>query len=301
MNSNTEFKKGILYALGAYVLWGILPIYWKLIGGVSAFEILAYRIVLSMIFMILIIVVLKKSQTFKRDLKHLFSHPIELIVIIIAGYVITINWGTFIWAVSNGHVLQSSLGYYINPLVSILLAFIFLKERFNKFETLAIIFATIGVLYMTIRVGEFPVISLMLAFSFGIYGLLKKIVKIEAISSIAIECIVTTPAGLIYMIYLWNTGTSSVGLNMDTFWLMFSGAVTAIPLILFSAGAKRIPLSLTGFIQYVGPTIMFFLGIFAFKEHFDAQQLVTFALIWFGIVLYSISQYVKMKRNPRPE
>ena len=102
------------------------------------------------------------------------------------------------------------------------------------------------------------------------------------------------------MIYLWNTGTSSVGLNMDTFWLMFSGAVTAIPLILFSAGAKRIPLSLTGFIQYVGPTIMFFLGIFAFKEHFDAQ-LVTFALIWIGIVLYSISQYVKMKRNPRPE
>ena len=165
--------------------------------------------------MILMIVVLKKSQTFKRDLKHLFSHPIELIVIIIAGYVITINWGTFIWAVSNGHVLQSSLGYYINPLVSILLAFIFLKERFNKFETLAIIFATIGVLYMTIRVGEFPVISLMLAFSFGIYGLLKKIVKIEAISSIAIECIVTAPAGLIYMIYLWNTGTSSVGLNMD--------------------------------------------------------------------------------------
>ena len=151
---------------------------------------------------------------------------------------------------------------------------------------------------MTIRVGEFPVISLMLAFSFGIYGLLKKIVKIEAISSIALECIVTT--GLIYMIYLWNTGTSSVGLNMDTFWLMFSGAVTAIPLILFSTGAKRIPLSLTGFIQYVGPTIMF-LGIFAFKEHFDARQLVTFALIWIGIVLYSISQYVKMKRNPRPE
>ena len=152
---------------------------------------------------------------------------------------------------------------------------------------------------MTIRVGEFPVISLMLAFSFGIYGLLKKIVKIEAISSIAIECIVTAPAGLIYMIYLWNTGTSSVGLNMDTFWLMFSGAVTAIPLILFSAGAKRIPLSLTGFIQYVGPTIMFFLGIFAFKEHFDAQQLF-FALIW--LVSYcAVFQYVKMKRNPRPE
>ena len=142
-----------------------------------------------MIFMILMIVVLKKSQTFKRDLKHLFSHPIELIVIIIR--LCDHNQLGNVHLVSNGHVLQSSLGYYINPLVSILLAFIFLKERFNKFETLAIIFATIGVLYMTIRVGEFPVISLMLAFSFGIYGLLKKIVKIEAISSIALECIVT--------------------------------------------------------------------------------------------------------------
>lgn len=301
MNSTAEFKKGILFALGAHLLWGVLPIYWRLIGGISAFEILAYRIVLSMIFMILMVFVLRKSQTFQRDLNHLFTHPIQLVAIIVAGYVITINWGTFIWAVSNGHVLQSSLGYYINPLVSILLAFIFLKERFNKFESLAILFAAIGVLYMTIRVGEFPIISLLLAFSFGIYGLLKKLVQVEAISGITIECIVTAPAGLIYMIYLWQTHQASVGMNMDTFWLMFSGAVTAIPLILFSAGARRIPLSLTGFIQYVSPTLIFLLGIFAFKEQFDVHQFVTFIFIWIGIVLYSISQYVKMKRNPRPE
>ncbi|MCJ1655330.1 EamA family transporter RarD [Staphylococcus sp. NRL 16/872] len=301
MNSTAEFKKGILFALGAHLLWGVLPIYWRLIGGISAFEILAYRIVLSMIFMILMVFVLRKSQTFQRDLNHLFTHPIQLVAIIVAGYVITINWGTFIWAVSNGHVLQSSLGYYINPLVSILLAFIFLKERFNKFESLAILFAAIGVLYMTIRVGEFPIISLMLAFSFGIYGLLKKLVQVEAISGITIECIVTAPAGLIYMIYLWQTHQASVGLNMDTFWLMFSGAVTAIPLILFSAGARRIPLSLTGFIQYVSPTLIFLLGIFVFKEQFDVHQFVTFIFIWIGIALYSISQYVKMKRNPRPE
>ncbi|MCI2774051.1 RarD protein [Staphylococcus petrasii] len=301
MNSTAEFKKGILFALGAHLLWGVLPIYWRMIGGISAFEILAYRIVLSMIFMILMVFVLRKSQTFQRDLNHLFTHPIQLVAIIVAGYVITINWGTFIWAVSNGHVLQSSLGYYINPLVSILLAFIFLKERFNKFESLAILFAAIGVLYMTIRVGEFPIISLMLAFSFGIYGLLKKLVQVEAISGITIECIVTAPAGLIYMIYLWQTHQASVGMNMDTFWLMFSGAVTAIPLILFSAGARRIPLSLTGFIQYVSPTLIFLLGIFVFKEQFDVHQFVTFIFIWIGIALYSISQYVKMKRNPRPE
>lgn len=237
----------------------------------------------------------------KHDINQLIAHPIQLVAIIIAGYVITINWGTFIWAVSNGHVLQTSLGYYINPLVSVLLAFIFLKERFNKFETLAIVSAAIGVIYMTMKIGEFPIISLMLAFSFGIYGLLKKLVRVEAMSGIAIECIVTAPAGLIYIIYLWQAHQSSVGLNMSTFLLLFSGAVTAVPLILFSAGARRIPLSLTGFIQYVSPTIIFLLGIFVFKETFDIHQFITFIFIWIGIALYSISQYIKMKRSPRPE
>ena len=282
----SEYKKGIFFALGAYVLWGILPIYWELIDHIGAFEILAFRIIFSMIFMILLLVVGRKQrEAFLRDVNQLFIHPVQLVAIIVAGYVITINWGTFIWAVTNGHVLQSSLGYYINPLVSIVLALIFLKERFNKFEWLAIIFALIGVLYMTIKIGEFPFVSIMLALSFGVYGLLKKIVHIDAISSIAIECIVTAPAGIIYVIYLWQQHHMTFGFNMSSFWLVFSGAVTAIPLILFSAGAKRIPLSLTGFIQYVGPTIMFILGIFVFKEKFDVHQLITFIFIWIGIIL----------------
>ncbi|MFK3838440.1 EamA family transporter RarD [Staphylococcus capitis] len=295
----SEYKKGIFFALGAYVLWGILPIYWERIDHIGAFEILAFRIIFSMIFMILLLVVGRKQrEAFLRDVNQLFIHPVQLVAIIVAGYVITINWGTFIWAVTNGHVLQSSLGYYINPLVSIVLALIFLKERFNKFEWLAIIFALIGVLYMTIKIGEFPFVSIMLALSFGVYGLLKKIVHIDAISSIAIECIVTAPAGIIYVIYLWQQHHMTFGFNMSSFWLVFSGAVTAIPLILFSAGAKRIPLSLTGFIQYVGPTIMFILGIFVFKEKFDVHQLITFIFIWIGIILYSISQYMNIKRNP---
>ncbi|WP_336821831.1 EamA family transporter RarD [Staphylococcus capitis] len=295
----SEYKKGIFFALGAYVLWGILPIYWELIDHIGAFEILAFRIIFSMIFMILLLVVGRKQrEAFLRDVNQLFIHPVQLVAIIVAGYVITINWGTFIWAVTNGHVLQSSLGYYINPLVSIVLALIFLKERFNKFEWLAIIFALIGVLYMTIKIGKFPFVSIMLALSFGVYGLLKKIVHIDAISSIAIECIVTAPAGIIYVIYLWQQHHMTFGFNMSSFWLVFSGAVTAIPLILFSAGAKRIPLSLTGFIQYVGPTIMFILGIFVFKEKFDVHQLITFIFIWIGIILYSISQYMNIKRNP---
>ncbi|MGW8023014.1 EamA family transporter RarD [Staphylococcus xylosus] len=297
---NTEFKKGIFFAFGAYFLWGILPIYWGLIDDIGAFEILAFRIVLSMIFMLFIVVLTKNTEPFKRDIQRLFTNPIQLIAIIAAGYVITINWGTFIWAVTNGHVLQSSLGYYINPLVSILLALIFLKERFNKLEWIAIGLAVVGVLYMTLKIGVFPGISLLLAGSFGIYGLIKKLIPIDAISSITIECIVTAPAGFIYLWYIWHHGGLTFGMNVSSFWLLFSGAVTAVPLILFSAGARRIPLSLTGFIQYIGPTLMFLIGIFLFKEPFDLDQLITFVFIWIGIIIYSISQYVKIKKDKNP-
>jgi len=297
---HTEFKKGIAFAFGAYILWGILPVYWNLIQDLGSFEILAYRIVLSMVFMLFVVVFTNNTKPFKRDVQQLFTNPIQLIAIIAAGYVITINWGTFIWAVANNHVLQTSLGYYINPLVSIILAFIFLKERFNKLEWIAIALAVIGVLYMTVKIGVFPGISLLLACSFGLYGLIKKIVPIDAISSITIECIATAPAGFIYLWYIWQLGNASVGVNSSSFWLLFSGAVTATPLILFSAGARRIPLSLTGFIQYVAPTLMFILGIFLFKEPFSIDQLITFIFIWFGIIVFSISQYFKIKKDKNP-
>lgn len=297
---NNEFKRGILFAFAAYFLWGVLPIYWDLIHGFGAFEILAYRIVFSMIFMVLMVIISNKTKSFLNNVNQLIKQPIQLIAIIAAGYVITINWGTFIWAVTNGHVLQSSLGYYINPLISILLAFIFLKERFNKFEWIAIILAFIGVLYMTFEIGEFPYVSLLLAFSFGLYGLIKKLVPIDAISSITIECIVTAPAGIIYLWYVIQQGHNSFGMNISSLWIVFSGAVTAIPLILFSAGAKRILLSLTGFLQYIGPTLMFVLGVFVFKEPFDIHQFITFIFIWLGIIVYSISQYLKIKKSKNP-
>ncbi|WP_278925612.1 EamA family transporter RarD [Staphylococcus auricularis] len=294
-----DMKAGILFSIIAYVLWGILPIYWDLIHGFDAFEILAYRIILSMIFMLIVVSIGHYRRPFFEDVRFLFTTPTKLFALIIAGYVITLNWGTFIWAVTNGHVLQTSLGYYINPLVNIVLAFIFLKERFNKPEWLAIILALIGVLYMTIQVGVFPIVSLLLAFTFGLYGLIKKLVPIHAISSITIECIVTAPVALIYIGYLFQQHESAVGLNMSTFLLLFSGALTAIPLILFSAGARRIPLSLMGFIQYIGPTIMFVLGIFVFGEPFDMNQFITFIFIWLGILIYSFSQYLKMKHYRR--
>ncbi|NJH65561.1 EamA family transporter RarD [Staphylococcus agnetis] len=170
---DTSFKKGIMFSFIAYILWGTLPLYWALITGINAIETLMIRIILSLIFMLLLLPLMKQWTTFKNDLQQLIASPKKLIIIIIAGYVVTLNWGTFIYAIEAGYVLQTSLGYYINPLVSILLAMIFFKERFNRLEWLAIVIALTGVLYMTVKIGEFPFISLLLAFSFGIYGLLK--------------------------------------------------------------------------------------------------------------------------------
>ncbi|MCD8915120.1 EamA family transporter RarD [Staphylococcus simulans] len=295
---NNEFKRGILYSLIAYILWGTLPIYWSMLGDISPFEVLAYRIVLSMIFMVVLIVAIGKKDQFISSIKALTTK--QLWALIAAGYIITLNWGTFIWAVNNHHVLQTSLGYYINPLVSIVLAMIFLKEKFNKMEWTAILLALIGVIYMTVKIGEFPIVSIILALSFGFYGLLKKVVPIDALSSITFECIVTTPAAFIYIGYLWLTHQTTIGINMPTFWLLFSGAITAIPLISFSAGARRIPLSLMGFIQYVGPTLIFILGVFVYNEPFDTNQFVTFIFIWAGIIVYSISRYIQIKRANNP-
>lgn len=294
-----SFKKGILYAFIAYILWGILPIYWALIEDIDAFETLMFRIILSLVFMVIIVPALNQTQNAINDINGLIQEPIKLLIIIAAGYIITINWGTFIYAIESGYVLQTSLGYYINPLVSILLSMIFFKERFSKLEWFAILCALIGVLYMTITIGEFPFIALLLAFSFGFYGLLKKLVPLNAISSITIETIVTAPIALIYLVYVYFNHGLSIGWNLSSFWLLFSGAVTVLPLLAFSAGAIRIPLSLMGFIQYIGPTLIFILGILVFKEPFNLNQFITFCFIWFGILMYIISQIIKIKRQPK--
>ncbi|MCE4969897.1 EamA family transporter RarD [Staphylococcus chromogenes] len=296
----TNFKKGILFAFSAYFMWGILPLYWALIKGIDATETLMFRIILSLVFMMILLPLMKKWSVFKSDLQQLVSSPKKLWIIIIAGYVVTLNWGTFIYAIEAGYVLQTSLGYYINPLISILLAMIFFKERFNPLEWVAILLAAIGVLYMTLKIGEFPFVSLLLAFSFGIYGLLKKLVPLNAMSSIAIETIVTAPMAILYFIFMLTQHSLSIGFNWSSFWLLFSGIVTAVPLLAFSAGAVRIPLSLMGFIQYIGPTLIFLLGIFIFKEPFNTDQFITFSFIWLGILVYIISQIIKIKRRPKP-
>ncbi|UTH14823.1 EamA family transporter RarD [Macrococcus equipercicus] len=295
----SEQQKGIIFAATSYLLWGILPFYWRLIGGIGAYEILAHRIIWSFVFMVILIVALGKTTALKVQTLQLLTNKKTAISLFVAGVVIAFNWGLFIWAVANHHVLQASLGYYINPLMSILLGMIFMKERFSRVEWTAIILAALGVLYMALSIGEIPYISLLLAVSFALYGLIKKNVKMDAMFTILLECLATLPFALAGIWYLKAVGMSSFGYNKDSGILLFSGILTAIPLILFTAGARRIPLSLIGFLQYIAPTLMFIQGVFLYNEAFSMTHLVTFACIWLGLIIYSCAKYQQYRTQRR--
>lgn len=290
-----ENTKGVLYAAGSYLLWGLLPTYWRAVDAFNPYEILFHRVLWSAVFMVILIIGLKKWPAFVKSAKAIMARKKELLALIIASFVILVNWGIFIWAINNHHVLQASLGYYINPLMSIALGFLFMKERFNKLELFAIILACIGVVYMTLGAGTFPLISIILAMSFALYGLMKKYVQLDALYSIALETIITLPFALLGLYYLSTQGENHFGANQASFLILFAGVATAVPLILFTAGAKRIPLSLIGFLQYISPTLILIQGVFLFGEAFTLHDFFTFLCIWSGLILYSYSKYIQFK------
>ncbi len=289
---------GGLAAAGSYVLWGVMPIYWKLIHGATPQEVLSHRIIWSFVFMILVLLVTRNLKSFTRDLKTLFQTPTRLLIIIGASLFITVNWYTFIWAVAHGHIIQSSLGYYINPLVSVLLGIIFLKERLSLWQILSFILALIGVLFLTLEAGTFPWISLTLALSFGIYGLLKKTVKLPAMSGLAIETLIITPVALIYLLGFDPTAGQTFSVQQPGLALLLMGAgiVTAIPLLLFATGANRISLAMIGFFQYIAPTLMLILGTLLYHEPFDSSHLFAFFLIWIALVVFTLARTKPFRR-----
>ncbi|MCA1020805.1 EamA family transporter RarD [Halobacillus litoralis] len=290
-------KLGIIYTAGAYILWGILPIYWKWIQDISAFEILAHRIVWSFVFMSLIIVVLQKQQPFLKECRRILKNKRQMIGITLASVTISINWVTYILAVNTDHVVEASLGYYINPLVSILLGMVFLQERFSKAQWIAFALAATGVLYMTLKFGSIPWLALLLAFSFGTYGLLKKLVPLNAMFGLTIETLIVTPAALFFLVQQQSGPWASVDWGTLTILLVFgAGVVTAVPLLLFSAGAKRIPLSMVGFLQYFAPTIMLVIGVFLYDEPFTSVHAVAFTFIWSGLAVYTMARMKRMKK-----
>ncbi|MGP4106242.1 EamA family transporter RarD [Virgibacillus sp. L01] len=289
---NQDNKIGIIYAAGAYLLWGFLPAYWKLIDQVPPDEILAHRILWSFIFMIIVVIVVQKWYLFLKECIIILNDKKKLTGITFASIAISINWLTFIWAVNNEHVIQASLGYYINPLVSILLGMIVLKETLTRGQMLSFLLAAVGVINLTISYGVFPWVSLLLAFSFAIYGLLKKTVDVSAMFGLTIETLIVTPIALIYLLSIPDSSLAADSMFSSFGLLLFgAGVVTAIPLLLFASGAKQIPLSMIGFLQYIAPTIMLLLGVFVYQETFSLAHFISFALIWIALIIYMASAH----------
>lgn len=292
MNSNSAVDVapaswlGLSTGLAAFLIWGLSPVYWKEIVHVPALETILHRIVWSFFFLLPIIILRGRWQEFLSTLRN----PKALAILMATALFVSGNWFVYIWSVTHGHLLQASLGYYINPLVNVLLGMVFLKERFRRLQALALAIAVGGVLYLTIYFGQFPWISLTLAFSFGFYGLIRKVVTVAPLVGLAVETLIlSVPAG-IYLTILYTNRTGAF-LLIDTrtdFFLLGTSVVTAIPLLLFTISARRLRLSTVGFVQYLAPTCMFLLGIFLYKEHFAMAQVVTFILIWIALALYSV-------------
>lgn len=287
-----SYRKGIIYGMGAYTIWGILPVYWKLLEHVSAFEILASRFIWSVVFVFVLLLATGKLKTFAEEAKTLFSNFKTGIIMICAAVVISFNWGTFIWAVEVGRIVETSMGYYINPLCSVLFGMLFLKERLDKLQKIAVFCAAVGIMVMIVRNGSLPWVSVMLAVTFSVYGLLKKIIKVSALTSIMLETLIITPAALAFVYYLMQNGKSAYQ-DSELFTLlvlMGSGAATAVPLILFTNCAKLLPLKIVGFLQYIAPTITLLLGIFVYGEAFTAVHMLSFGCIWIGLLFFTWSQ-----------
>lgn len=287
-----NYKQGIFFGLAAYVLWGILPVYWKALELVSPFEILSSRFMWSCVFVFLLIIFQKKWPLFTKEVKQVFSNIKTGAAMVAAGITISFNWGTFIWAVNNGHIVETSMGYYINPLVSILFAVVFLRERLDKMQLAAITCAFIGVASMVYSFGKIPWVSLTLAFTFALYGLLKKILPVSALTSIMLETLLITPLALVYEYSLWQQGVSFYASGNLQVIMMLTGAgvVTAIPLLLFTAGARLLPLKIIGFLQYISPTLTLLIGVFVYNEAFTASHLLAFGWIWAALLLFIVSQ-----------
>ncbi len=286
---------GMLIGIGSYLLWGLLPLFWKLLGDISALEVLSHRMLWSFVFFLFLIVARRDFTVINRIKKE----PKQLFFYLISSILISLNWFVYIWCVINGHVVEASLGYFINPLIAVALGVIFLKERLQIMQLGAIILALLGVLYLTFVFGSLPWRGLILAFSFGLYGLVKKGVKLPSIEGMTVEtCFQFVPA-LLYIIYLSNNGTGNFGAGKPYLSILFiiSGIVTGFPLLLFSIASKKITLSQLGILQYISPTLQMLIGIIVYQEPFPLNKLIGFCLIWISVILYTYEGVRRYRQN----
>jgi len=275
-------KSGYLLATSAYLIWGVLTAYWKQLSYLSALEILAVRVVFSFVTLV-IVVHIQKNPLY---LEYIKDKEIRR-KLFVTGILIALNWIIFVYAVNSDNVVQASFGYYINPLISIALGVVVLREHLKKIQYVAIAFAFICILYMTIQLGSLPWISLSVAFSFGFYGLFKKKYGLDSLNSLIIETLLMLP--FILMITIWMTRESGTNIMSSTpvqwLFIVFAGVITIVPLILFAEGTYRIPLSSVGFLQFITPTMLLIIGVFAYSEPFTKTHGISLAFIWLGVIL----------------
>nr|WP_318503132.1 EamA family transporter RarD [Bacillus sp. T3] len=289
---------GMIFAAGAYIVWGVLPIYWKMLGEVPALEILAHRVVWSFFFVLIIVFLLKRKR-----LKNFFQVQMRQkktwLGLLLASLFISINWVTYIFAVNTNHIVEASLGYYVNPLIAVMLGVFVLGEKINMSQAISFVLAGIGVLYMTLSIGKFPWIALVLALSFGFYGLSKKLIQVDSILGLLLETIFILPFALLFLAYLGINDQNSfatMSLKTDLF-LLGSGIATALPLLWFGIGAQKIPLYMVGILQYIAPSISLILGVIMYGEPFTKDHVVTFTCIWSAIAMFTISNIRQVLKN----
>ena len=286
-------KKGLITALSCYFIWGLLPIYWGLLHHISAYSVLAHRIIWSALFMSFVAIGLNYNQ-FKKDCLHLTHNISQLGLLFLASIFVSSNWGLYIWAISNNRVMDTSFGYYINPLLNVVLGVFIFKELLSTIQWCSVGLATLGILFLTFQLGTIPDIALELAFTFGLYGVVKKKLVIHPFTSIAFEAWLITPFALAYTLYIDPSSWASFQYDTYTALLfVISGLTTSAPLVLFSYGARLLPLNLLGFLQYVSPTIALMLAIFYFGESFDTNKLIAFSFIWVALAMYTVSNRTK--------
>lgn len=293
-SATPEATRGVLYGLSAYTLWGCFPLYFALFAGVPSYEVLIHRVVWSCVFLAVVVTMLKRWQPVKVAL----ARPKKLGFVFGCAVFIAVNWGVYIYAVETRHVLQASLGYFLTPLVNVGLGMLVLRETISRLQVVAVVLAAIAILYQLVLLGLVPWITLLLAFSFGTYGLLRKQVELDGLSGLFVETLLLLPVSLLALGWLSSAGQSHFANSAAiTFLLISSGMVTAIPLLLFAGGARRLRLATVGFLMYINPTLQFFIALFVFDEPMSGEKLLSFVLIWIALGLYSWSAWVG-RRGP---
>ncbi|HLN76956.1 MAG TPA: EamA family transporter RarD [Nocardioidaceae bacterium] len=292
-----ETRRGFFLGAAAYAMWGLFPLYWPLLEPAGAVEILAHRIFWSLAVMLVLVVVAGRL----RHLRALVADRRTRGILTLAAVVIAVNWGTYIWGVNNGHVVETSLGYFINPLVTVLMGVVILGERLRTLQWVALGIAALAVIGLTIEYGRPPWVALVLAFSFGSYGLAKKKANVGAVESLTVETLVLAPVAAAYILWLVDQGTSTFGTEGvgHALLIVTTGIVTAVPLICFGAAATRVSMTTIGLLQYLAPTIQFALGVLVFHEAMPPMRWVGFGLVWVALVMFTYEAVTYRRRQLR--